>query len=64
MLLATVIFLPLAGALSEPLARARSHQIEARCRRLLEPAPGPLAFARLRLAAAAVSLTALLWFVV
>ncbi len=56
--------LPLAGALSEPIAVARAHQIEARCRRLLDPAPAPLAFARLRLAAAAVCLTALLWFVV
>ena len=56
--------LPFAAALSEPLARARAHEIETRCRRLLEPAPAPLAFGGLRLAAAAASLTALLWFVV
>jgi Zn-dependent protease with chaperone function len=56
--------LPLAGALSEPIARARAREIETRCRRLLGPAPAPLAFGRLRLAATAASLTALLWFVV
>ena len=56
--------LPLAAALSEPIARARAHEIEGRCRRLLEPAPRPLAFGALRLAAAAAGLTALLWFVV
>ena len=56
--------LPLAGALSEPIARARAHEIETRCRRLLDPAPEPVAFGALRLAAAAASLTALLWFVI
>lgn len=56
--------LPFAGALSEPIARARAREIETRCRRLLDPAPEPLAFGGLRLAAAGASLTALLWFVV
>ena len=56
--------LPFAAALSEPLARARAHQIEVRCRRLLAPAPEPLAFGALRLAGAAGGLAALLFFVV
>jgi hypothetical protein len=56
--------LPLAGALFEPIARARAHEIETRCRRLLEAAPSPVAFGALRLSATAACLTALLWFVV
>ncbi len=56
--------LPFAAALSEPMARARAREVEVRCRRLLDPAPAPVAFGGLRLAAAAASLTALLWFVV
>jgi Zn-dependent protease with chaperone function len=34
--------LPLAARLAEPLRRARSHDVAARCRRLLEPAPPSL----------------------
>ncbi len=56
--------LPFAAALAEPIARARAHEIETRCRRLLEPAPSPVAFGALRVSATAACLTALLWFVV
>ncbi len=56
--------LPLAGALSEPLARVRSRDIEVRCRRLLGPPAPRLAFGGARVALAALSLTALLFFVV
>jgi Zn-dependent protease with chaperone function len=56
--------LPLAGALSEPLARVRSRDVELRCRRLLEPAPRRLPFAAARVALAGLVLTALLFFVV
>lgn len=56
--------LPFAGALAEPLRRARSHDVEVRCRRLLAgeaPPRGPLASLRFALVAAA--LPGLLWFV-
>jgi Zn-dependent protease with chaperone function len=56
--------LPLAAALSEPLARVRDRDVELRCRRLLEPAPRRLPFGAARVALAGVSLTALLFFVV
>ncbi|HEY7726158.1 MAG TPA: M48 family metalloprotease [Anaeromyxobacteraceae bacterium] len=49
--------LPFGSALAEPLRRARSHDAEVRCRRLLDgdaPPPAPLAAARLALAAAAL----------
>jgi Zn-dependent protease with chaperone function len=55
--------LPFAAALSEPLRRARSHDVEARCRRLLEPAPPAsllLRPARLALTAASLAGLALL----
>jgi Zn-dependent protease with chaperone function len=52
--------LPLAGALSEPLRRVRSHDVEARCRRLLEPEPPARVSLRgLRLALATASLVLL-----
>ena len=52
--------LPLAAALSEPLRRARSHDVEARCRRLLEPVPPPSLLLRpARLALTAASLAGL-----
>lgn len=57
--------LPFAATLGEPLRRVRSHDVEARCRRLLEPAPPPrLSLRRLRLAAASGCLVALAVFVV
>ncbi len=56
--------LPFAAALSEPLARVRSRDIEVRCRRLLDPAAPRLPFGGARVALAALSLTALLFFVV
>jgi Zn-dependent protease with chaperone function len=56
--------LPLAAALAEPLARARALDIEFRCRRLMQPAPAPVPFGALRLAATAASLSVLLFFVV
>ena len=55
--------LPL-GALAEPLARVRSLDVEVRCRRLLEGPPRALPFLRARVAVAAASLTAMLFFVV
>lgn len=54
----------LAGALSEPLARVRSRDIEVRCRRLLDPPAPRLPYGGARVALAAMSLTALLFFVV
>jgi Zn-dependent protease with chaperone function len=51
------------GALAGPLRRARSHDVEHRARALLEPPPDRLPFGRLRLALAASSVTALLYFV-
>jgi Zn-dependent protease with chaperone function len=56
--------LPLASALSEPLARVRSRDIEVRCRRLLEPPAPRLPFGGARVALATLTLTALLFFVV
>lgn len=56
--------LPLAAALVEPFDRARSFDVEVRCRRLLEAAPAPLPFGALRLALAGLSLTGLLFFVI
>ncbi len=56
--------LPFATALQEPLARARSLDVEVRCRRLLDGPPAPLRWGALRVALAAASLTALLFFVV
>ncbi|BDG06866.1 M48 family metallopeptidase [Anaeromyxobacter oryzae] len=55
---------PLAGALSEPLARVRSRDVEVRCRRLLDGPTPPLPFGAARVALAGLSLTALLFFVV
>jgi Zn-dependent protease with chaperone function len=56
--------LPFASALSEPLRRVRSHDVEARCRRLLEPAPPPpLLFKPARLAATAAALAGLTFLV-
>jgi Zn-dependent protease with chaperone function len=51
--------LPLAGALAEPFRRARTLDVESRCRRLLEPGPAPrrpLAAARVALAAGGLAL--------
>jgi Zn-dependent protease with chaperone function len=56
--------LPFATALQEPLARVRSLDVEIRCRRLLDPPPVPLRWAGPRVALTALSLTALLFFVV
>lgn len=56
--------LPLAAALVEPFDRARSLDVEVRCRRLLEPAPAPLPFGVLRVALAGLSLAGLLFFVI
>jgi Zn-dependent protease with chaperone function len=56
--------LPLAAALAEPLRRARSHDVEGRCRRLLEPAgPTRLPFPWLRVALASASLGLLAFLV-
>ncbi|ABS26010.1 M56 family metallopeptidase [Anaeromyxobacter sp. Fw109-5] len=56
--------LPFAAALAEPLARVRSHDIEVRCRRLLDGAPARLPYGGARVALAGAGLTALLFFVV
>lgn len=55
---------PLSAALAEPIARARDHDIELRCRALLGDPPAPVPLARMRLAAAAAGLGFLLFFVV
>jgi Zn-dependent protease with chaperone function len=56
--------LPLAASLAEPIARARAHDIAARCRSLIEPAPARVPFGRARVLAAAAALFLLLFFVV
>lgn len=56
--------LPFAAALAEPLARVRSRDVELRCRRLLDGAPLPLPYGRVRVLLAGAALTALLFFVV
>ncbi|WP_242343178.1 M48 family metalloprotease [Anaeromyxobacter terrae] len=56
--------LPFAAALAEPLARVRSHDIEVRCRRLLDGAPARLPYGGARVALAGGALAALLFFVV
>jgi Zn-dependent protease with chaperone function len=56
--------LPFAAALSEPLARVRSLDVEVRCQRLLDGPPAPLPWGRARVALAGASITALLFFVV
>jgi Zn-dependent protease with chaperone function len=56
--------LPLAAALVTPLERARSLDVEVRCRRLLDGAPPPVRWGGARVALAAASLTVLLFFVV
>jgi Zn-dependent protease with chaperone function len=55
---------PLSASLAEPIARARAHDIEQRCRALLIPPPEPVRMAGLRFAAAAGGLGLLLFFVV
>ncbi len=55
---------PLAAAIGEPLRRVRSHDVESRCRRLLEPAaPRRLSIRPFRLALTSVCLAALTAFV-
>ncbi len=56
--------LPFAAALAEPLDRARSFDVESRCRRLLDGPPAPLPWGGLRVVLAGASLTALLFFVI
>jgi Zn-dependent protease with chaperone function len=56
--------LPFAAALSEPLARVRSLDVEVRCRRLLDGPPVRVPYGRTRALLAGASLTALLFFVV
>jgi Zn-dependent protease with chaperone function len=56
--------LPFAAALAEPLSRVRSLDVEVRCRRLLDGPPAVLPYGRARVALAAASVTALLFFVV
>ncbi len=55
--------LPFAAALAGPLARVRSLDVEVRCRRLLDGPPEPLRWGAARVLLAALSLTALLFFV-
>jgi Zn-dependent protease with chaperone function len=55
---------PLSASLAEPIARARAHDIELRCRALMAPAPEPVPLGRVRFAAASVGLGFLLFFVV
>jgi Zn-dependent protease with chaperone function len=56
--------LPFAGALAEPLRRARSFDVEQRARALLDEPPRPLPFGPARVALAASAVSALLFFVV
>jgi hypothetical protein len=56
--------LPFAATLAEPIARVRSHDIELRCRRLLDGAPERLPYGPARVVLAGAALTALLFFVV
>jgi Zn-dependent protease with chaperone function len=56
--------LPFAAALTEPIEKAHARDLEVRCRRLLAPAPLPLPFGGARLLLAAVTLLAVLYFVV
>lgn len=56
--------LPPAMSLAEPLARARAHDIAVRCRALIDPAPAPVSLARARMAATALGLFLVLFFVV
>jgi Zn-dependent protease with chaperone function len=56
--------LPFAPVLAGGLERARSLDIEVRCRRLLDGPPAPLRWGRARVALAAITLTVLLFFVV
>jgi Zn-dependent protease with chaperone function len=56
--------LPFAPLLSEPLERARTLDVEVRCRRLLDGPAAPLRFGAARVALAGVTLTGLLFFVV
>jgi hypothetical protein len=56
--------LPFAATLAEPIARVRSHDVELRCRRLLDGAPERLPYGRARVVLAGTALTALLFFVV
>ena len=56
--------LPFAPVLAEPLERARTLDIETRCRRLLDPPAEPLPFGNARVALAAGFLTGILFFVV
>jgi len=56
--------LPFGSALSEPLRRARSRDVEIRCRRLLDRGPDlPTPLAGLRVSLVALALPALLFFV-
>jgi Zn-dependent protease with chaperone function len=55
--------LPFAPVLAEPIERARTLDIEVRCRRLLDPPAQPLPFAGARVALAAGCLTGILAFV-
>ncbi|HTP50883.1 MAG TPA: M56 family metallopeptidase [Anaeromyxobacteraceae bacterium] len=55
---------PLFSSLAEPIARARAHDIELRCRALLGPRPEPLRVSLLRLAAVGAGLFLLLFHVV
>jgi Zn-dependent protease with chaperone function len=56
--------LPLAASLAEPIARARAHDIGARCRSLMDPPPERLPFGMARVVATGAALLLLLFFVV
>ena len=56
--------LPFAAALSEPLARVRSLDVEVRCRRLLDGPSARLPYGGARVLLAAAAVSALLFFVV